>query len=258
MKPSSEIYNLRLKELDYVRKDLTPLNESWYDPRYEGRSIAEIRNDIAKRYKATVGQKVQKNMVMFREAVVVIAENTTMEQLRNLAVAFGGRFGMKTMQIHIHRDEGYQNCKEWKRNLHAHMTFDWTKPNGKSISSKETPYSKMQTITAEVLGMERGESSDVEHLNAVQYKNKKEGERLLSLQQQNDSLQQQIENFQQENDSLRIKNEELHLKQKELRLMAEQLRKEIKRLKITKNAKQGLLERVDGIVGIFAKSMKRH
>ena len=257
MKPSSEIHNLRLKELDYVRKDLTPLNESWFDPRYEGRSIAEIREDIAKRYKATVGQKVQKNMMMFREVIVVIAENTTMEQLRNLAVAFEEKFGIKTMQIHIHRDEGYQNSEEWKPNLHAHMTFDWTKPNGKSIPSKETPYAKMQTITAEVLGMERGESSDVEHLNAIQYKNKKEGERLLTFQQQNESLQEQIENFQQENDSLRIENEELHLKQEELRLMSEQLRKEIKGLKITKNAKQAMLERVDGIVGIFGKSRLR-
>lgn len=79
MKASSEIHNLRLKELHYVRKDLTHLNESWYDPRYEGRSIAEIHNDIAERYKSTIGQKVQKNLVMFREGVVVIDENTTME-----------------------------------------------------------------------------------------------------------------------------------------------------------------------------------
>lgn len=79
MKASSEIHNLRLKELHYVRKDLTHLNESWSDPRYEGRSIAEIHNDIAERYKSTIGQKVQKNLVMFREGVVVIDENTTME-----------------------------------------------------------------------------------------------------------------------------------------------------------------------------------
>jgi myosin heavy subunit len=254
MKPSSEIHNLRLKELDYVRKDLTHLNESWYDPRYEGRSIAEIRDDIAKRYKESVGQKVQAKMVMFKEGVVVIDENTTMEQLQNLAVAFEEKFGIKTMQIHIHRDEGHQNTEEWKPNLHAHMTFDWTQPNGKSIPSKETPYAKMQTITAEALGMERGVSSDVEHLNAIQYKNKKEGERLIALQQQNELLQEQIENFQQENDSLRVENEELHLKQEELLLMAEQLKKKIKGLKITKNAKQALLERVDGIVGIFGKS----
>ena len=254
MKPSSEIHNLRLKELDYVRKDLTPLNESWFDPRYEGRSIAEIRDDIAKRYKEAVGQKVQTKMVMFKEGVVVIDENTTMEQLKNLAVAFEEKFGIKTMQIHIHRDEGHQNSKEWKPNLHAHMTFDWTKPNGKSIPSKETPYAKMQTITAEVLGMERGVSSDVEHLNAVQYKNMKEGERLFALQQQNTELQGQVEQYQQSNEQLRSENEELLLKAEEIRKAVAALEDEVRKLNITRKGKQAVLIALNKITNMFGKS----
>lgn len=254
MKPSSEIHNLRLKELDYVRKDLTHLNESWFDPRYEGRSIAEIRDDIARRYKETVGQKVQAKMVMFKEGVVVIDENTTMEQLRNLSFAFEEMFGIKTMQIHIHRDEGHQNSKEWKPNLHAHMTFDWTKPNGKSIPSKETPYAKMQTITAEVLGMERGVSSDVEHLNAVQYKNKKEGERLLALQEQNTELQAQVEQYQQSNEQLRSENEELLQKAEEIRKAVAALEDEVKKLNITRKGKQAVLIALNKITDMFGKS----
>lgn len=51
-----------------------------------------------------------------------------------------------------------------------------------------------------------------------------------------------------------VENEDLHLKQEELRRMAELLKEEIRGLKITRNAKQAMLERVDGIVGIFGKS----
>lgn len=96
-----------------------------------------------------------------------------MEQLRQLAVALEKRFGIKTMQIHIHRDEGYQNAKDWKPDLHAHMHFDWTKPNGKSLGLTKSHMAEIQTITADVLGMERGVSSDRRHLSAIHYKNKK-------------------------------------------------------------------------------------
>ena len=55
VKSASEIHNWRMKELDYVIKELTPNNEHWVDPRYEGKTIADIRKDIAERYQATVG-----------------------------------------------------------------------------------------------------------------------------------------------------------------------------------------------------------
>ena len=29
--------------------------------------------------------------------------------------------------------EGYMNAKQWTPNLHAHVVFDWTQPNGKSV-----------------------------------------------------------------------------------------------------------------------------
>ena len=43
------------------------------------------------------------------------------------------RFGIEAFQIHIHKDEGYMNAKQWTPNLHAHVVFDWTQPNGKSV-----------------------------------------------------------------------------------------------------------------------------
>lgn len=75
MKAGSERHNLRHKELSYIRKDLSHLNESWIDPRYEGKSMSEVREDIARRYKSAVGQKLQKTAQPLREAVVVIGDN---------------------------------------------------------------------------------------------------------------------------------------------------------------------------------------
>ena len=78
VKPGCEIHNWRLKELDYVIKDLTPNNEHWVDPRYEGKSLADIRKEIAERYQAHVGQKMQAKAAPIREAAVVIKPDTTM------------------------------------------------------------------------------------------------------------------------------------------------------------------------------------
>ena len=107
VKSASEIHNWRMKELDYVIKELTPNNEHWVDPRYEGKTIADIRKDIAERYQATVGQKMQTKAVPLREAVIVIKPDTTMADLQLLARQLEKEFGIKCIQIHIHRDEGF-------------------------------------------------------------------------------------------------------------------------------------------------------
>ena len=107
VKPGCEIHNWRLKELDYVIKDLTPNNEHWVDPRYEGKSLADIRKEIAERYQAHVGQKMQAKAAPIREAAVVIKPDTTMADLQLLAKQLEKEFGIKCIQIHIHRDEGF-------------------------------------------------------------------------------------------------------------------------------------------------------
>lgn len=260
MKAGSERHNLRHKELSYIRKDLSHLNESWFDPRYEGKSMSEVREDIATRYKSAVGQKMQKTAQPLREAVVVIDDNTSMEQLRQLATAMERQFGIKTMQIHIHRDEGHgtiqpsQKDEVWKPNLHAHLCLDWTKPDGKSLALNQLHMSQLQTMTAEVLGMERGVSSDVKHLSAVQYKNKKEAERSLALQQQNAQLQTEIAQCQESNEQLRSENEELLQKSELIRKTVAELQSEVRKLKITKKGKQAMLMGLNKVTDIFGKS----
>ena len=183
VKPGCEIHNWRMKELDYVTKELTPNNEHWIDPRYEGKTLADIRKEIAERYQAHVGQKMQTRAAPIREAVIVIKPETTMADLQLLAKQLEKEFGIKCIQLHIHRDEGFSkdNPDPSKLNLHAHFVADWTHENGKSLRLTPQDTSRMQTIGAECLKMERGQSSNVKHLNAVQYKEKKALENISSL-----------------------------------------------------------------------------
>lgn len=183
IKPGCEIHNWRMKELDYVIKDLMPNDEHWVDPRYEGKSLADIRKEIAERYQTTVGQKMQAKAAPIREAPIVIKPETTMADLQLLAKQLEKEFGIKCIQIHIHRDEGFNktNPDPSNLNLHAHFVADWTHDNGTSLRLGRQDTSRMQTIAAECLKMERGSSSNVKHLNAVQYKEKKALENISSL-----------------------------------------------------------------------------
>jgi len=183
VKSGSEIHNWRMKELDYVIKDLTQNDEHWVNPRYEGKTLADIRNKIAERYHAHVGQKMQAKAVPIREAVIVIKPDTTMADLQLLAKQFENEFGIKCIQIHIHRDEGFSKTDPdpSNLNLHAHFVADWTHDNGTSLRLNPQDTSRMQTIGAECLKMERGSSSNVKHLNAIQYKEKKALENISSL-----------------------------------------------------------------------------
>lgn len=180
VKGGSEEHNKRKKKLDYVRKDLSHLNEYW-----ECDTQANRLANIKALYQSKTGQKMQAKATPIREGVVVIQESTTMADLHRLADAYRDRLGVEVFQIAIHRDEGYQNSKEWKPNLHAHMVFDWTDHNtGKSVKLNRQKMAEMQTITAEVLGMERGQSSEKKHLTAQQFKAAAEAQRAEQLKEQ--------------------------------------------------------------------------
>lgn len=253
-KSSAEIHNDRRKDMAHIRKDLTPLNEKWNNPLYKGKTMAEIRKDIEVRYKQSTHQTMQKKANPLREAVVNIKDETTMDDLRRLADRLQKRFGIKTIAIYTHRDEGHEEDGEWKTNHHAHMEFDWTDDTGRTIKLKARDMAQMQTIVAEALDMERGKSSDIEHLNAIQYKVKKQSE-------QNDKLRIDAANLQQQVDDLKTENETLSKNkadtEEQLRLLlrqVEELKKQVKWMKITKKGKDVILERLNGITTTFGKS----
>lgn len=168
-----------MKHLDYVRPDLSVKNESWV-------GVADLPahlNDLKHLVKDKTGRKMQAKATPIREGVIVIKEDTTIEQLRSLADAIEQRWGIETLQIYTHKDEGHiDSGGEWKPNLHAHIVFDWIdKSTGKSIKLSKQDMAEMQTMVADCLQMVRGESSDLKHLGAIQYKTQAEEQRLETL-----------------------------------------------------------------------------
>lgn len=176
VKGGSELHNTRGKELNYVRPELSSRNESWQID-----TIANWLETIKENYKETTGQQMQKKATPIREGVIVIKEDTTMKDLQDFAQKAEERFGIKAIQIHIHKDEGYQNGSEWKPNLHAHVVFDWTQANGKTCKLNRQDMAELQTLLSLSLKMERGQSSDAKHLNSIQFKNEREKEKALEL-----------------------------------------------------------------------------
>ena len=65
--------------------------------------------------KEKTGRKMQAKAEPLREGVVVIKEDTTMEELQELGKRFQERFGVTPVQIAIHKDEGHWQGKYGNR-----------------------------------------------------------------------------------------------------------------------------------------------
>jgi hypothetical protein len=178
VKTDSEAHNFRKKTFDYIKKDLTGKNEYWVENK-----ISDRVKSIETYCKEKSGRKLQKNAMPIREAVVVIKENTTMQDLHKLSKRLEEELKIRIFQIAIHKDEGHYNkdSKEWKPNYHAHLVADWQDlVTGKTLKHQSFHYSKMQDITAECLEMERGVSGSIGRLEAIEFKiQKKENELIL-------------------------------------------------------------------------------
>lgn len=194
---SSEAHNRRTpeylanigKEKFYIRTELMTDNEIWVAPDFGETSLIEHYNQIAAMVKEKTGRAMQtkdrerinkktgkvtivRGSTPIKEGVVVIKDDTTMEQLQQFCKVCNERWGITALQIFIHRDEGYYGIPgdnvTWKPNLHAHIVWDWMNHDtGKSCKLDEKAMSEMQTLLAECLEMERGTSKELtgkEHL----------------------------------------------------------------------------------------------
>lgn len=190
VKDDSEAHNFRKKIFDYIRKDLTAKNEYWQVDK-----ISDRIQRIEAYCKQKSGRKLQSNAMPVREAVVVIKEDTTMKDLHDLSKRLEQELGIRVFQIAIHKDEGHwdKESKEWKPNLHAHLVADWQDlKTGKTLKHQSFHYSRMQDLTAECLGMERGTSGSLGRLEAVEFKIKKKEEELQVLEQKLDDMKVQL------------------------------------------------------------------
>lgn len=190
-KSDSEIHNFRKKTFDYIRKDLTSKNEYWMEQKMSDR-LQKIENYC----KEKSGRKLQKNAIPIREAVVVIKENTTMQDLHNLSKSLEEQLKIRVFQIAIHKDEGHydKDSKEWKPNYHAHLVADWQDlETGKTLKHQSFHYSKMQDLAAECLEMERGKSnSGIHRLEAVEFKIRQREENLKALEERYNEMKSEI------------------------------------------------------------------
>ena len=177
----------------YIRQDLSPNNESYVAPDVEGQSLKEIYDAIKVMVKQKTGRAMQERMVEvtdkkgkkkkrngsspLRESVVNIKPDTTMEDLRLYTQRVQDRWGVRAIQIHIHRDEGHykdpENPETWMPNLHAHIIWDWMNhETGKSYKLSKQDMSELQDMAAETLEMERGkrkEETGAEHLSRTDF-----------------------------------------------------------------------------------------
>lgn len=190
-KSDSEIHNFRKKSFDYIRKDLTPKNEYWLE-----QNMADRLQKIEAYCKEKSGRKLQKNAIPIREAVVVIKENTTMQDLHNLSKRLEEDLKIRVFQIVIHKDEGHydKDTKAWKPNYHAHLVADWQDlETGKTLKHQSLHYSKMQDLAAECLQMERGKSNlGIQRLEAVEFKIRQKEEDLKILEERYNQMKSEI------------------------------------------------------------------
>ncbi|AZA77956.1 hypothetical protein EG359_11310 [Chryseobacterium joostei] len=191
VKTGSEAHNFRKKNFDYIKTDLTGKNEYWV-----GDKVSDRFRSIEAYCKEKSGRKLQKNALPIREAVVVIKENTTMQDLHKLSKRLEEELKIRIFQIAIHKDEGHydKDSKEWRPNYHAHLVADWQDlETGKTLKHQSFHYSKMQDITAECLEMDRGISGSRGRLEAIEFKIQKKEEELLLLNNRITEMKAQLD-----------------------------------------------------------------
>ena len=113
-------------------------------------------------YLRRTGQRIQCSAEKYLwEAVVVIEERHELEDLQRLADRFEEEYGWRTLQIAIHRDEGYADEFGKKSyNYHAHMMILMLDDQGiyrfKKRDFGKKKMAELQSITAMTLDMRRG------------------------------------------------------------------------------------------------------
>ena len=170
-----------IKSLDptrlYIRLDLTHNNECYVAPGMEGVTLQQYYDYLKALVKEKTGRAMQEKDVEYkdkkgvtrvrkgsspiREGVVNIKPDTTMDDLLQYISRVHDRWGIRAIQIHMHRDEGhYENPRDkstWQPNLHAHIIWDWIDhATGKSFKLNAEDMSTIQDMVADTLEMERG------------------------------------------------------------------------------------------------------
>ncbi|MBR4822094.1 MAG: hypothetical protein IKZ71_02995 [Bacteroidales bacterium] len=186
------IKSLNPKKL-YVRLDLTKHNASYVAPEMEGVTLDQYLESLRVMVKQKTGRAMQEKDIEYtdkngkvrtrkgaspiRECVVVTEKNTKLKDLLHFTKEVEKKWGIKALQVHLHRDEGHfdnpADGNTWVPNYHAHIIWDWMDHStGKSIKLNADDMSTMQDMVAEALDMERGQKKSetgLDHLEREQF-----------------------------------------------------------------------------------------
>ena len=212
----SERHNRRnveyIKSLDpkklYVRLDMSKNNSSYVAPEMKGVTLQEHLESIRVMVKQKTGRSMQEKDVEYtdkngkvrvrkgcspiRECVVVINEDTRLKALLRFTRMVETRWGIKALQVHLHRDEGHYEIpgddSTWKPNYHTHIIWDWMDhTTGKSIKLDADDMSAMQDMVAVALNMERGvkkSETGLDHLERNDFILQKQGKEKKRLEEE--------------------------------------------------------------------------
>ena len=185
----------------YIRTELIQNNESYVAPDMKGVSLQQHYDAIKAMVKQKTGRAMQEKKVTvigkngkpkerngsspIRESVVNIKFDTAMADLLKYTEKVQKRWGVRAIQIHIHKDEGHftnpDDISTWIPNFHAHIIWDWMNhETGKSYKLGKKDMEELQDMAAETLEMERGQRKSEtgrEHLERndyILYKQEKE------------------------------------------------------------------------------------
>ena len=247
---SADKHNKREKQLDHPRPELQPENtREWIWEVEDKESVYMMRKRAEREYyekertiigkngcSYTTHRSLPKNAEPVKEAVVVIKEDTTIDEVKKWAFECQEKYGVRPVGVYLHLDEGHwgeldedagqtedmyrrTDGKEWKRlnekgnweywkpNFHAHVVFDWfDHDKACCINLGRKIMSDMEDDLARQLGMERGTPSGKKGLDANTWKALKESERinreLTTSIKKYKSLQTMIDNLTHEKDIL--------------------------------------------------------
>ena len=229
----SELHNRRdpdyIKKLNptkiYVRLDLTKHNASYVAPEMEGITLDQYLDSIRVMIKQKTGRAMQEKEIKYpgkggkmitrqgaspiRECVVVTEKDTKLKDLLRFTKEVEKKWGIKALQVHIHRDEGHCEVpgdeKTWVPNYHAHIIWDWMDHStGKSIKLNADDMSDLQDMVAEALDMERGQKKSetgLDHLEREQFIK-------LKLEKEKKQLEEEKRKAQSEKDKAEKKAQE--------------------------------------------------
>lgn len=229
---------------DEVRKNIERLYKKAYENFYK---YCENKNGLAKSGKPKGLQNFTKKEKCYHEFIYEIGENTTMEQCQELTQKIAELTGFTPLQVVIHRDEVSENAKgEKQTHYHAHAVFFTLDNNGLQLARREASLnkanlSKIQTLTAQSLKMERGanryENNEKQPQYIQDYKTYaqfKEQEKALlqRIQEQEHKLTQMALELKKKEKEIQDKAKELKSKENELQAKIEQHQKQIEELEI--------------------------